>query len=124
MRAQRRASSRGQATVELALVLPVVVTILLVLVQVALLARDQVVTTHAARAAARAVAVDPTTAAARAAVAEVLGGRGRVALDGVTSPGSLVGVTVVVEPVQVPVVGRAVAGVRISERMVARVEGA
>lgn len=48
---------RGQATVELALVLPFVLTIVLALVQVGLVARDAVRVTHAARSGARAAAV-------------------------------------------------------------------
>ena len=58
---------RGQATVELVLVLPLVVLLSLLVVQVALLARAQVLVTHAAREGARAAAVDPVPAAARAA---------------------------------------------------------
>jgi hypothetical protein len=58
----------GQATVEVALVLPFLVLLLLVVVQVGVLVRDQVVLTSAAREAARAAAVtvDPE-AAVRAA---------------------------------------------------------
>jgi Flp pilus assembly protein TadG len=47
----------GQAAVELALVLPLVVLLLLTVVQVTLVARDQVLVVHAARAGARAAAV-------------------------------------------------------------------
>jgi Flp pilus assembly protein TadG len=50
---------RGQATVEAALVLPLVVLLLLAVVQVGLLVRAEVLVTHAAREAARAAAVDP-----------------------------------------------------------------
>jgi Flp pilus assembly protein TadG len=53
----RQRSDRGQATVELALTLPVVVILLLGLVQAGTLARDQILVTHAAREAARAAAV-------------------------------------------------------------------
>jgi Flp pilus assembly protein TadG len=53
----RRRSDRGQATVELALTLPVVVILLLGLVQAGMLVRDQILVTHAAREAARAAAV-------------------------------------------------------------------
>lgn len=49
---------RGQATVEAALVLPLVATMLLAVVQVGLLVRAQVMVTHAAREAARTAAVD------------------------------------------------------------------
>jgi Flp pilus assembly protein TadG len=64
----RRRSDRGQATVELALTLPVVVMLLLALVQAGVLARDQILVTHAAREAARAAAVvDDRSAIERAA---------------------------------------------------------
>jgi hypothetical protein len=49
--------SRGQATVELALTLPFVAAALLLVVQVGLLVRAQVLVVHAAREAARAAAV-------------------------------------------------------------------
>ena len=62
-----RADPRGQATAELALVLPFVGLLLLVVVQVAVVARDQVLVVHAAREAARAAAVDPDPGAARQA---------------------------------------------------------
>jgi TadE-like protein len=57
----------GQATVELALVLPLVVGLLLAIVQAGVLARDQILVTHAAREAVRAAAVDDDPAAARRA---------------------------------------------------------
>ncbi|MGH9185287.1 MAG: TadE family protein, partial [Acidimicrobiales bacterium] len=46
--------ARGQATVELALVLPFVALVLLAVAQTALVVRAQVLVTHAAREAARA----------------------------------------------------------------------
>jgi hypothetical protein len=49
----RQHTERGQATVELALVLPLVFTLLVLLFQVALVARDEIVVVHAARDAAR-----------------------------------------------------------------------
>ncbi len=61
-------AERGQATVELALVLPLVALLLLAMVQVGLVVRDQVLLTHAAREAAREAAVDPSPHAARRAV--------------------------------------------------------
>jgi hypothetical protein len=59
----------GQAAVELALVLPVVVVLLLGMLQVALIGRDQLAIELAAREGARAAAVaaDPTGAARAAA---------------------------------------------------------
>jgi hypothetical protein len=56
-RADTRAD-RGQATVELALVLPVLVLFLLALVQTALVARDRLLVQDAARAAVREASVD------------------------------------------------------------------
>lgn len=59
---------RGQATVELALVLPLFVFGLLAIIQVGLVVRDHVAVLHAAREAARAAAVerDPDQAVAAA----------------------------------------------------------
>ena len=56
--------ARGQATVELALVLPLILTMVLLALQIGLLARDQVLVVHAAREGARAAATDPSTATA------------------------------------------------------------
>ena len=69
--AARTRSERGQASVELALVLPVLVLFLLGLVQTALVARDQVLLQDAARAAAReaSVGAEPTGYATRRAAA-------------------------------------------------------
>lgn len=61
------AGDGGQASVELALLLPVVVLLLLAVLQVGLLARDVVLVTHASREAARAAATDPDPGAARLA---------------------------------------------------------
>ena len=76
---------RGQATVELVLVLPVVVLALLLLLQVGLVARAQVVAVDAAREGARAAAIQGTEAAgataARAAVGERTAGRLDVVVD-------------------------------------------
>lgn len=57
----------GQASVELALLLPVIVLLLLAVLQVGLLARDVVLVTHASREAVRAAATDPHPQAARQA---------------------------------------------------------
>ena len=54
---RRGRPDRGQASVELALALPFVVGALLLVVQVGLVVRAQVLVTHAAREAARAAAV-------------------------------------------------------------------
>jgi Flp pilus assembly protein TadG len=55
--ARARGGDRGQSTVELALALPLVTLALLLVVQVGLVVRDQVLVTGAAREAARTAAV-------------------------------------------------------------------
>lgn len=62
-----RRDERGQAATELALVLPLLALLVLLLVHVALVVRDQVLLTHAAREAARAAAIDPAPEAPRRA---------------------------------------------------------
>jgi Flp pilus assembly protein TadG len=61
-------SDHGQATVELALVLPLVFGMLMLLFQVALVARDEILVVHAARDAAREASVsrDPNRVVAAA----------------------------------------------------------
>jgi hypothetical protein len=66
----RRRTDVGQATVEFALVLPVVILAMVVLVQVAVFVRAQVLVVHAAREGARAAAVDPDPSAVEQAVRE------------------------------------------------------
>jgi Flp pilus assembly protein TadG len=65
---RRATRERGQATVEFALVLPLLVMVALAIIQVALVVRDHVDVVHAAREAARAASVDgdPAQAAHRA----------------------------------------------------------
>lgn len=65
----RRGTDEGQAAVELALVLPFVALLLLAVVQLALIARDQVLTVHAAREGARQAAVDRRPGVAHSAAA-------------------------------------------------------
>jgi Flp pilus assembly protein TadG len=93
-RTGRPARQSGQATIEFALLLPIVAALLLLIAQVGLVLRAQVLITHAAREAARAAAVDP--AADVGAVAQ-----SRSAMDSLTvtstSDGSMVTVRVHVD---------------------------
>jgi Flp pilus assembly protein TadG len=66
-----RAGEAGQATVELALCLPLLALVLGALVELSLLASDQVRLWHAAREAARAAAVEPDATAAEVAAEQV-----------------------------------------------------
>ena len=69
MRPRGRRGDRGQATVEFALLLPVLVLAAVAILQVALVVRDYVAVVHAAREGARAASVDGDP---RAAVQRVL----------------------------------------------------
>jgi len=62
----------GQATVEFALILPLVVLLILAVLQTALVVRDYVATVHAAREAVRAASVDRRAGAATDAARRVL----------------------------------------------------
>ena len=64
---RREREDGGQASVELALVLPLVMLLLLAVVQLGLLVRDQILVVHAAREAVREAAVDPAADAPRRA---------------------------------------------------------
>jgi hypothetical protein len=90
--------------------LPVVVVLLLLVIQVALVARDVVLVAHAAREAARAAAVDPETGVARAAALRS-GGLDRDRVHVALQPRSTtVRVTVTYRiPTELPLVGRLLA---------------
>jgi Flp pilus assembly protein TadG len=121
----RGRGDEGQATVELALVLPFLVLLLLVVVQFGLVVRDRVELAHVARVAVRAAVEDPTpgvvTAAARRA-ADLDPSRLHVALSGGRSVGDTV--TAVVRYTSVtdmPLVGALVPDVSFDERLSAEV---
>jgi hypothetical protein len=117
---------RGQASVELALVLPVVVLLALIVGQAAALGRDQLLVVHAAREAVRAAATDPDPGAALSAA------RGAAALEpdrvsvrqhGRGERGSRVTVTVTYRaPTAVPVVGAVLGDVSLTSSATMRVE--
>jgi Flp pilus assembly protein TadG len=101
----------GQAAVELALVLPLLVGLLLTVVQVVLVARDQILVVHAARAGARHAAVETDVAATRQAVVDAgAGGLDATRLTVAVTPAGRTGpvVTATVRyraPTDVPLVG-------------------
>jgi hypothetical protein len=117
----------GQAAVELALVLPFFALLLLAIIQLGVLVRDQILVVHAAREAARAAAVESGGDAPKAAAAEGTGlpsGRLEVTESGRGGPGSRVRVEVVYRaPTSVPMVGAALGDVRLRASATMRVEG-
>jgi Flp pilus assembly protein TadG len=120
-----RRGDRGQATVELALLLPVIVLLSLLVVQVAAVARAQVVVTHAAREGARAAAVDddPGAAARAAAGSSGLEPNRLTVTSHRGPPGATVSVTVTFRvPTDVPFVGALLPDVPVSADATMRVE--
>lgn len=113
LRCRRRGIDRGQATVELALSMPLVCLMLCAVVQVAVLARDRVAVQLAAREAARAAAVaaDPRTEGLAAAQRAT---RLHPLHTAITVDGSTVTATVAyVDPTDVPLIGLLLPDVRI-----------
>ncbi len=118
----RPGGEHGQATVELALCLPVVVLLGLLLLQVGLVARDEVAVVHAAREAARAASVDPDPGRAAAAAHHVLPGA-RVELGPRPDVGGELTVTVTDRSrTAVPVVGPLLGDPELRASVVIRVE--
>jgi len=112
--------------VELALVLPLVALVLLAVVQVGLLVRDQVLVVHAAREAARESAVQADPAAPRRAAlagSGLEGDRLEVGVSGRGGPGSRVRIEVRYRaPTRVPLVGAAIGDVTLAASATMRVE--
>jgi len=127
---RRRARPRrdgGQATVELALVLPLLALLLLALVQVGLVVRDQLLVVHAAREAARAAAVagGDAGAARRAALGSVGLPVERVRVTTSTTGGAEPTVTVTVRAqasTDLPLVGPLLGELEVRGRATMRLE--
>jgi Flp pilus assembly protein TadG len=116
----------GQASVELALVLPLVVLLLLALIQAGLVVRDRILVTHAAREAVRAAALeDDQEAIERAATQAGPLDQDRLSVEvaGRDGPGSQVEVVVSYQaPTNVPLAGVLVGDVRLQASASMRVE--
>jgi Flp pilus assembly pilin Flp len=112
----------GQATVEFALLLPLIVFAALALIQVGLLVRDYVGVQHAAREAARAASVDPDPGGAARAAHRTLPGA-RVQVGARPRVGEPITVEVSYHAVtNVPLVGALFPDPTIHARAVMRVE--
>ena len=110
----RRADDRGQAAVEFALALPVVIVLVLGVVQVVVVAARQVTVEHLARSGARAASVAADPAGAARSEVDGISPLAPITVETrVTS--DLVTVTVRFdESTSVPVVGRAIGDVELS----------
>lgn len=119
-----RLNQRGQSTVELALLLPVLALLMLALIQVGLLVRVRVMVTHAAREAAREAAVgggDDDVRRAAAAAADL--DPRRIAVE-VSRAGERVTVNIRYDdPTDVPIVGALLGDARFEARATMRLEG-
>lgn len=105
MAKSRAESHRGQAAVELALVLPVVVVFMLLILQVGLVVRDQIALIHTCGAAARAasIAESPSDAASSVLSASSFGDTAQIT---VTTNDGMVRVDVVFDhPTDLAMVG-------------------
>ncbi len=104
----------GQATVEFAIALPLVIVLLLGVIQVVLIARDQIALELAARDGARAasVAADPTGAAERGA-REATGLR-PIRVSTVTGAKRVTVTVVHTNPTAVPIIGIVIGDVELS----------
>jgi Flp pilus assembly protein TadG len=126
MTAPRRRGARGQATVELALVLPVVLVLVLSIVQLGLVLRDQIMVVNAAREGARAAIVEPSTAVAADAVfatTRLDPARTSVALSSAGSAPPLLTVTVTYRSTtEVPLIGAMLGDVTLIESTTMRRE--
>lgn len=81
MRTEGRRRERGSAAVEFALVLPILLLVLLAMIQVGVVARDQLLLWQAARAGARAASVGSDDAAIRDAAVAAAPGLDRDAME-------------------------------------------
>lgn len=124
--ARRHGAEAGQAAVELALVVPLVVVIVLAIVQVGLVVRDQVLVIHAAREAARVVAVHGDAGVALPAAGDAGGlhpDRVKVVVSGSLGEGKRVRVRVTyAAPTDVPLIGALVGDVQLHGTATMRVE--
>jgi len=128
MRDSEVRGARGSAAVEFALVLPLLLTLALALLQVGLIAKDQLVVQEAGRAGARQASVSNDDASVREAVNEAAAGLSPSLLTTTVRRGSGRGTPVAVDveyeaPITVPLVGWLLPGaVRLSTETTMRQE--
>lgn len=113
----------GQSTVEFALVLPVVLILILGLLQVAVLARDQIMVMGAAREGVREAIVTPDQGAITSAARGAAPGLNLdVKVTRGTERGDSAKVNVSAPPAKLPIVGEIVAGMNLKASATMRME--
>ena len=122
-----RWGDRGQSTVEFAMILPLVALVVLFIIQVGLIARDQLLLSHAAREAARAASVsDSDRSGAAMAAAKRAGSLTSERLSGVIeSTDGARSVRVVLSyrsSTDLPIIGALIPEVELSSTVVMRTE--
>lgn len=119
--------SQAQSTVELALLTPVIFMLLLWIAQFGLVLSQKITVTHAAREAARAVAVHNDPAIARQAAlasGSLAKDRLQVSVAGDAKPGQLVTVKLSYDfPTDIPLVGAMIGDINLSSSVSMRAEG-
>ncbi len=119
VRRRVRPDHAGQATVEFALILPLVFALFVFLIQVALVARDEIRVVHAARAAAREASVSTDESRVRSVATRALNG----ATVEVSRAGSSVTVVVAyTSPTNLPLIGALLPDVTLREHATMAVE--
>lgn len=114
---------KGQSTVEFALVLPVVLILVLALLQVAVLARDQIMVLGAAREGVREAIVTPDQGAIAAAARGAAPGLNlEVQVSRGTERGDPARVNVSAPPAKLPIVGEIVGGMTLKASATMRME--
>lgn len=115
---------RGQATVELALVLPLLLLVVWVGVEAGLLVRDQTLVSHGAREAARTLAVggDGQAAVDAARARTGLTAGLEVAVVGAPPGGAATATVTLVERDRLPLLGSVVPGLTLRATVAMRVE--
>jgi len=123
LRSSGWALDQGQSSVEFALVLPLVLILILGLLQVGVLVRDQIMVLGAAREGVREAIVTPDHGSITAAAGEAAPG---LKLDVQVSRGTKRGeparVSVTAPPVQLPLVGKMVGGMTLKASATMRME--
>lgn len=114
---------QGQSTVEFALVLPLVLILILGLLQVGVLVRDQILVLGAAREGVREAIVTPDRSAITAAASSAAPGLElNVHVSRGTERGEPAEVNVSAAPAQLPLVGEIVSGMTLKASATMRIE--